>query len=96
MPSTGVSRSGGSASAWLPTSMETVLPRSSSLGWNTGDAPEVPVVTNLSDVLEQNPDEKYNLSVKACQGILRRAENRGKALPEVLKRALEEQSRQEA
>ena len=35
---------------------------------------------------------KYYLSAKACQGILRRAENRGKQLPEMLREALERQS----
>lgn len=37
--------------------------------------------------------EKYYLSSKACIGILRRASERGKELPEVLKRALERQAR---
>jgi hypothetical protein len=31
---------------------------------------------------------KFFLSPKACEGILRRAERRGKALPEALDRAL--------
>ena len=36
--------------------------------------------------------EKYSLSAKACQGILRRAERRGKDLPELLKTVLLMQS----
>lgn len=32
--------------------------------------------------------EKYYLSRKACEGILRRASRRGKQLPELLKMAL--------
>ena len=36
--------------------------------------------------------ERFSLSPKACQGILRRAEKRGKELPEVLKVALERQA----
>ena len=36
--------------------------------------------------------EKYYLSPKACQGILRRASVRGKELPEVLRTALERQA----
>jgi hypothetical protein len=32
--------------------------------------------------------EKYYLSQKACLGILRRADARGKELPELLKKAL--------
>jgi hypothetical protein len=43
----------------------------------------------LSQVLEQNPSEKYFLSAKAAQGILRRANKRGKQLPAPLQQALE-------
>ena len=45
-------------------------------------------VCGLSDVLQEDPDEKYNLSWRACFGILRRAESRGKALPPALEIAL--------
>lgn len=45
-------------------------------------------VCGLSDILEDDPDPKYNLSWKACYGILKRAENRGKVLPDPLKEAL--------
>jgi site-specific DNA-cytosine methylase len=45
-------------------------------------------VCGLSDVLEDNPSEKYNLSWRACFGILKRAETRGKALPPALEMAL--------
>lgn len=45
-------------------------------------------VCGLSDVLEDDPDEKYNLSWRACFGILKRAETRGKELPEALAIAL--------
>ena len=50
-----------------------------------------PIVTKLSDILEENPDPKYNLSAKACQGILNRANKRGKELLEILRKALENQ-----
>jgi len=43
---------------------------------------------SLSDILEASPDPKYSLSPKACSGILRRAEKRGKELPEALWAAL--------
>jgi hypothetical protein len=33
--------------------------------------------------------KKYSLSARAAQGILRRAEKRGKTLPEALQKALE-------
>lgn len=46
--------------------------------------------STLSQILEANAPEKYYLSPKACAGILRRAEKRGKELPQMLKEALEE------
>lgn len=55
---------------------------------NFGECPSVAVESHLSQILEENPLPKYSLSEKACAGILRRAENRGKELPEVLKTAL--------
>ena len=46
-------------------------------------------VCSLSDVLEtQMLPPRFSLSAKACAGILRRAERRGKALPPMLKAAL--------
>jgi hypothetical protein len=48
-------------------------------------------VCSLSDVLETGSvPPKFSLSAKACAGILRRAERRGKALPPMLKVALEQ------
>ena len=47
-------------------------------------------VCSLTDVLETQPvPQRFYLSEKACSGILRRAERRGKILPEQLRRALE-------
>ena len=49
--------------------------------------------SSLRDVLETQPvPPKFYLSAKACEGILRRAERRGKKLPEPLERALRNQS----
>lgn len=59
---------------------------------NIGESPSVAVESTLSQILEDNVPEKYYLSQKACEGILRRAERRGKKLPDVLKTALEQQS----
>ena len=59
---------------------------------NTGESPNAAVVSRLSQILEGTPQEKYSLSAKACQGILRRAERRGKDLPETLKAVLLMQS----
>ena len=58
---------------------------------NTGESPSVGVESTLSSILEVNVPEKYYLSSTACEGILRRAENRGKELPKMLKEALEQQ-----
>ena len=46
----------------------------------------------LSAILEENAPEKYSLSPKACAGILKRAERRGKDLPPLLKAALMNQA----
>ena len=57
---------------------------------NTGECPSAAVESTLSSILEVNAPEKYYLSAKACEGILRRAERRGKQLPQMLKTALEQ------
>lgn len=59
---------------------------------NTGESPNAAVESRLSQILEATPPVKYSLSAKACQGILRRAERRGKDLPETLKAVLVKQS----
>lgn len=53
-----------------------------------GESPSAVVESHLSQILEDSPHQKYYLSAKACQGILNRAERRGKELPELLKKAL--------
>ena len=55
---------------------------------NFGESPNVAVESTLSQILEDNVPEKYYLSAKACEGILRRAERRGKELPPMLREAL--------
>lgn len=55
---------------------------------NTGECPKEESVSTLSQILEETPHQKYYLSEKACLGILRRAEKRGKELPEILRLAL--------
>ena len=59
---------------------------------NTGECPNAVVVSRLSQILEETPHPKYNLTAKACQGILRRAERRGKDLSKLLKAVLIRQS----
>ncbi len=55
---------------------------------NTQEWPNDAAVCLLSQVLEPSVSSKYFLSAKACAGILRRAEKRGKALPTMLLDAL--------
>jgi len=51
--------------------------------------PSDAVASSLSDVLEVGEvPQRYYLTGTACRGILRRAEKRGKELPEALKSAL--------
>jgi hypothetical protein len=54
------------------------------------ESPKDVDVCSLSDVLETGEvPQRFFLSAKACAGILRRAEKRGKKLPEQLQHALE-------
>src|SRR3970040_22742 len=62
---------------------------------NTSDWPSAAAVCSLSQVLEADAPRKYYLSPKACQGILRRAEKRGKLLPPSLQASLEQVAQQE-
>ena len=64
--------------------------RGGSMTLNTGECPSAARESTLSQILEPNAPTKYYLSAKACQGILRRAEKRGKELPTMLREALEE------
>ena len=58
---------------------------------STSEFPKDAVVCSLSQVLDTGPiPQKYYLSQKACAGILRRAEKRGKTLPTALQIALTE------
>lgn len=62
-----------------------------------GDAPENPKEVLLRDCLEADPAEyeKFILTAKACEGIIRRATRRGKELPPVLEVALRTTASQE-
>lgn len=46
-----------------------------------GECPSAENASHLSQILEASPHPKYSLSAKACLGIVRRAERRGKELP---------------
>lgn len=56
-----------------------------------GESPSVAEESGLSRILEENAPLKYYLSARACAGVLRRAEKRGKQLPEILETALKQQ-----
>ena len=69
--------------------MDTVLP-GGSMTLNTGESPNAVRESTLSQILQANAPGKYSLSPKACAGIIRRAEKRGKELPDMLREALME------
>ena len=66
--------------------------RGDALTLNTGVSPREEKESSLSQILQDDPPDKYYLTRKACLGILRRASERGKELPRKLNRALEIQS----
>ena len=68
---------------------ETIFPLHGEL---SSESPRDADACFLSQILQVNVPEKYYLSPKACQGILRRASERGKQLPDILRIALERQA----
>src|SRR5574344_481150 len=83
-----------------------ILSLTESLMHNSPEWPKDVVECSLSDILiqpstntgvtkQQNWLRKYYLSQKCCQGIIRRAKERGKKLPERLMIALQSVSRNE-
>jgi hypothetical protein len=78
----------GTAAVW-----ETITQSpTESMTRNFGEYPKGAAESTLSQILEAGAPEKYNLSAKACTGILRRAKKRGKQLPKELAEALEQQA----
>ena len=63
-----------------------------SMTLNIGESPKDAVESRLSQILEERPPEKYSLSARACQGILRRAREKKKTLPAELESVLIRQS----
>lgn len=85
---------GGQVSAWLPGHGHGSLGGFSTL--NGSDWPNDAAVCSLSQILEAGPiPQRFYLSPRACAGILRRAEKRGKELPAMLREALESVAAQE-
>jgi hypothetical protein len=54
----------------------------------SSESPSDAAECSLSDILEDEVPPRFFLSQKACAGILRRAQKRGKRLPEPLAAAL--------
>lgn len=67
----------------------TALPGGSTMP-STGASPSAARGSTLSQILQLDAPEKYSLSAKACAGIIRRANKRGKVLPDMLRDALME------
>ena len=57
---------------------------------STGACPKDARESTLSQILDLNAPGRYCLSPRACAGIIRRAEKRGKELPPMLRDALME------
>jgi len=76
-----------SSGRWKTSGM---VSRTECLTLSTSEWPSAAVVCSLSDTLETGDlPQRYSLSATACQGILRRADKRGKKLPPRLQQALE-------
>lgn len=76
-----------SSRRWLSSGMGTP---GECLMLNTSEFPSDVVESSLSDILETGDvPRRFYLTPRACAGILRRAEKRGKKLPEHLREALE-------
>jgi hypothetical protein len=69
----------------------TLWPGASSMP-NTGASPSEESASTLSQILMDKVPERFYLSPRACQGILRRASEHGRVLPDVLRLALERQA----
>ena len=57
-----------------------------------GESPREENASRLSQILEECAPQRFYLSARACQGILNRANRRGKELPKELKEALLQQA----
>ena len=92
MPNTSESLRDAEGLLWLPISQDS-RHQKLYLTLNIGEKPRHKNQQKLSEILDENPNEKYSLSPKACLGILKRAQKRGKELPVPLREALESQAR---
>lgn len=81
---------GGDNAGLTPATSWEIIPLSlgEDLTLNFGESPKDASVCSLSSILEDNVPDGYFLSEKACRGILRRSEEKGKPLDPLLKQAL--------
>ena len=87
---------GSNAVGWIETDSQHVgdgVPQKRESSQSPSDVDES-LYSRLSEILEENPSQKYLLSANACRGILERTERRGKLdkLPPMLRQALESMS----
>jgi hypothetical protein len=81
---------GRTAASWSVLPVTTVSP-GACLTRSMPEYHSAAVASSLSDILETGDvPQRYYLSAKACAGILRRAAKRGKTLPTMLLRALQQ------
>ena len=66
--------------------------RGECLTLNIGEFPNEENASTLSQILMDKVPPRFYLSPRACQGILRRASEHGRVLPDVLRLALERQA----
>ena len=82
--------SGGWRNSGMGSPTEFLTLSSSEFNRTLAPSPSDDAVCSLSDILETGDVPlRFFLTATACQGILRRAEKRGKSLPEPLRLALE-------
>ena len=91
-PSTRVAPLGNSWERWKNAGMGG---HTGCLTLNISEYPSGGAACSLSDILETSAlPQRYFLSAKACRGILRRADRRGKSLPFSLQAALKQGARE--
>ena len=78
----------GHKQEWLP--VNNVMSHGEHLTLNIGEYPNVEKESFLSQILQKETDvpNKYYLTKKGCEGILRRAKERNRKLPIDLEKAL--------
>ncbi|GHU42279.1 hypothetical protein FACS1894111_05950 [Clostridia bacterium] len=82
----------GQLPEWLEVGKGEQVSHGGNLIRSIGEFPNVENESSLWEILEPKAHHKYSLSAKACLGMLKRAEKRGKKLPELLSAVLKIQA----